>query len=109
MNKPAEIILGGRKRAAKRGLLAENKGAGRLGLLYKLLFNFPDGQLGWIPYVISCAKRKLLEYPADFIYVSGPPYSALIAGARIARWSNIPWFGELRDLWTDQHYYRFPD
>jgi hypothetical protein len=40
----------------------------------------------------------------DCIYASALPFTALMVARRLARERGIPWFAELRDLWTEHPY-----
>ncbi|MGQ9829601.1 MAG: glycosyltransferase [Roseiflexus sp.] len=80
----------------------------RLLDIYRILFAFPDDAIGWFPFGLTEGERLLQWWSPDVIVASsGPPTSLLIAAA-IRQRHGIPWVGELRDLWTDNHYYAFP-
>lgn len=75
---------------------------------YRTLVAFPDDAIGWFPFGWSAAQRLLKQWRPDVIVASsGPPTSLLIASALHRRY-GLPWVGELRDLWTDNHYYPYP-
>ncbi len=75
---------------------------------YRTLVAFPDDAIGWFPFGWTAAQRLLKRWRPDVIVASsGPPTSLLIAGA-LHRQYGLPWVGELRDLWTDNHYYLYP-
>jgi hypothetical protein len=112
VNKPAELAVGGRRNVAmgrytRWGALP---GAGmKMGVLYKSLVNVPDGKVGWIPFAISAAARCIKSgWKPDIIYASGMPFSALVSAHLISTRYGIPWVGELRDLFADDHYYPYP-
>jgi glycosyltransferase involved in cell wall biosynthesis len=69
---------------------------------------FPDHQIGWVPFATRAATRLLRTWRPDVILASGGPASSLIAAHRVARRHRIPWVADLRDLWTDFHYYQHP-
>jgi hypothetical protein len=80
----------------------------RLLDIYRILLAFPDDAIGWFPFGWAQGERLLKEWRPDIIVASsGPPTSLLIAAALRQR-HGVPWVGELRDLWTDNHYYTFP-
>ena len=80
----------------------------RLLDIYRILFAFPDDAIGWFPFGWAQGERLLKTWRPDVIFASsGPPTSLLIAAA-IRQQHGVPWVGELRDLWTDNHYYAFP-
>ena len=73
-------------------------------VLRELLF-FPDRAAGWIPYALGAGNRLLREWRPDLVYASGPPFSALIAGWRLARRQKLPLITEFRDRWSDDPYF----
>ncbi|MDW8234482.1 MAG: glycosyltransferase [Roseiflexaceae bacterium] len=80
----------------------------RLLNAYRALVAFPDDAIGWFPFGWTAAQRLLKRWrPEVIVASSGPPTSLLIASA-LHRQYGLPWVGELRDLWTDNHYYPYP-
>jgi glycosyltransferase involved in cell wall biosynthesis len=75
----------------------------RLSRLYKSLFHWPDGQIGWVRPAFRAGRRLLEEAHYDVIYASAPPFSGLRVAAALSSLSGVPWVAELRDLWTDNH------
>jgi glycosyltransferase involved in cell wall biosynthesis len=72
------------------------------------LFHIPDAQTGWRARALHAGREMLSrEGPFDLIYASAPPFSGLMIAARLASESRVPWIAELRDLWTDNHDYRY--
>jgi len=107
VNSPIELILGGKKRVARLGFL---ESAGHLpslirekGYLYRNLFNFPDGHIGWFPFAKQAGHQKIQEWKPDLIFASASPFTSLLVASSLSRKYNIPWIAELRDLWTDNH------
>lgn len=110
VNAPVEVVMGGRQKIATTGY-GGGQGVGlirRAGQLYKTLVHSPDAQLGWVPFAIAEGRRMLSEAKFDLIYASAPPFSGLIAAARIARQTGVPWVAEFRDLWTMNNAYSYP-
>ncbi|TCZ77520.1 hypothetical protein E0485_11050 [Paenibacillus albiflavus] len=111
VNKPVQFLLGGRAKIADRGYIPP-KGILRktfkfFGHSYKTLVNFPDGQVGWVPYAIKEGARKIREWQPDIIYASAMPYSSLLIAKKLSTKFNIPWVAEFRDLWVDYQYYHY--
>lgn len=54
------------------------------------------------------AERKALEiiekYPIAAIYSSSSPPASAIIASRVAKKTNIPWYAEFRDPWTQNKY-----
>ena len=108
VNAPVDWLLGGR-RVAEHGYPTSRGrgGLSRLGALYRGLVHFPDAQAGWYRAAVREGRRMLARHPFDVIYVSAPPFTGLAVGAVLARESGVPWVAEFRDLWTDNHNYRY--
>lgn len=75
---------------------------------FKSVVYFPDMHIGWF----RPARRACLElaenWTPDVIYASAVPYTALMIARSVAKKLQIPWVAELRDLWTDNHFYEYP-
>jgi hypothetical protein len=114
VNKPAEILSGGRARVTAAGHELQGPTefvrAARSFYrdFYKSVVAFPDDQIGWYPFALRAASRLMADWRPDLLLASGPPNTSLLAVYRLAQRYDIPWVAELRDLWTDSHYYRFP-
>lgn len=110
VNRPVELILGGRQAVAHRGYSVPSPSLSRLleslGRPYREAVNFPDGQVGWISFAVRAGARLLDEWRPDVIFASATPYSSLIAAHRLAKRFDTPWVAELRDLWLDNPYLR---
>lgn len=63
----------------------------------------------WSRRVPHAAERWHHEVGFDAVLASGPPHSALLAGARLARRLGVPFLADLRDPWRDNPGYRWPD
>jgi len=102
------IRLLGNKHVMTHGYETSSTTLSKLGALYKCIINFPDGQIGWIPFATHTIKHLHKIWTPDFIYASSGPPSTLIIAAAASRRMSVPWFAEFRDLWTDNHTYRYP-
>jgi glycosyltransferase involved in cell wall biosynthesis len=80
----------------------------RLVEVYQDVTNWPDPQIGWLPYAVADGKAMLKEWRADLIYATVPPLTGLLVARRLARKFRIPWIAEFRDLWVDHPYYDEP-
>jgi hypothetical protein len=80
-----------------------------LGNFYKTLFHLPDGQIGWRKQAYKAGVSLLKEWKPDVIYASAWPISSMIVADKLGMSHNIPWVGELRDLWTDNPYSDSPE
>lgn len=80
----------------------------RLVGVYQDLTNWPDPQIGWLPYAVSDGAKLLQDWRADVIYATVPPLTGLLVARRLSRRFGIPWVAEFRDLWVDHPYYDAP-
>lgn len=68
---------------------------------------YPDEQKGWHPFAVKTGIELLQEGNFNaLISSSGPMVTHLIAKDLKAR-HHIPWIADLRDLWTQDHYYPY--
>lgn len=72
--------------------------------LRELLF-FPDYSMGWIPPGLRAGRAMTRDWTPDLVYASGPPFSTLVLGWRLARRLRAPLITEFRDRWSDDPYY----
>lgn len=70
--------------------------------LYLFGVLFPDRQAGWTGPLRQALQQAVETSRPDAIYVSGPPFSSFRAVADVARKTGVPWFAEIRDLWSDE-------
>lgn len=110
VNRPAEILIGGRGRVSSRGYVLPS-GAGararalvkRLAGWYKELLHIPDGEIGWYPFAVAAGVRLSRRWRPDLIYASARPYTSLLVARTLSDRLGVPWVGEFRDLWADNH------
>jgi glycosyltransferase involved in cell wall biosynthesis len=63
-------------------------------------FLHQDYKIGWYPFALRAARRRLESSPTDVIYTSSPPYAAHLIGRTLRREYGIPWVADFRDPWT---------
>lgn len=90
-------------RASARGKLV-----GAVQQVVRLVLYFPDPQVGWYFPARRAADRVTSGWKPDLIFASAGPATCLLVASALAGRYRVPWVGELRDLWTDYHYYLFP-
>ena len=73
-------------------------GLRRLGVTSKVIV--PDAYCGWVYDSVRMGKRIIEEEDIDLIYVSCPPHSSAIIGARLKELTGVPFVLDLRDAWT---------
>jgi hypothetical protein len=76
----------------------------RAGRLARRWWSIPDGEAPWSVAAGRAGTRLGAATGVDVVVASGPPHSALVAGARVARRLDVPLVLSLRDLWTDNPY-----
>jgi glycosyltransferase involved in cell wall biosynthesis len=79
-----------------------------IGYPLKTLVDFPDSNIGWLPYAESAAARLFNTWQPDLIFASSPPPTSLLVAHRLSRKYSVPWVADLRDLWIDHPYYNQP-
>lgn len=101
--------------SSKRGhyvshLLGARSLAGRvaqsMGRAYRHTIDFPDGQIGWLPFAVTRGRALIDRYRPDLIFSIAGPFTSHLVANRLARATRIPWFADFRDLWTDNHHFR---
>lgn len=75
---------------------------------YRTVFLFPDGAIGWYPFAVAAGRRLLREWRPDLILASSGAPTGMLVAATLHRQTGVPWVAELQDLWTDNHYHRYP-
>tara|TARA_R110001599_G_scaffold353742_2_gene596058 strand:+ start:38701 stop:40074 length:1374 start_codon:yes stop_codon:yes gene_type:complete len=64
------------------------------------IFLFPDHQKPWISAVLNHVKRLPKEKRPELVYATANPWSALVAGQKVADCLDIPFVADFRDPWT---------
>ena len=104
-----EMVFGGQKKVVQQGYGTGLTGLKRLGLFYRILFHFPDQYIGWLPQAVRVGRKVIRDFKPDLIYASAMPFTSLMVASILGRQYHIPWVGELRDLWTENMNYSFPE
>jgi glycosyltransferase involved in cell wall biosynthesis len=99
-------VLGSR-RVSSQGYEAPRSLRG-LGELYRVITNFPDGQIGWYRAAVRRAEPLIATWRPDVILSSAYPATAHLVARSIARRYRISWVAEYRDPWTDSGSRRRP-
>lgn len=66
---------------------------------------FPDEQIGWYNHAIKAAKVLLKNEKVDAMISTSYPVTSHLIARRLKHEFGIPWAADLRDLWTQNHYY----
>ena len=73
--------------------------------IFQRVISIPDKHIGWYFHAVHESKRTInAGWVPDVIFASATPYTSLMIAKNISKYFGIPWVGELRDLWADNHY-----
>lgn len=72
----------------------------------KDLIAYPDDQRGWYRYAIRSARELLNKEKIDVILSTSSPVTSHMIARDLSKEYHIPWVADLRDLWTQNHFYR---
>lgn len=68
---------------------------------------YPDGQKSWYPFAVSAGHDLLTRERFDALLSSSSPVTCHLIARELKRRHRIPWVADLRDLWTQNHYYPY--
>jgi glycosyltransferase involved in cell wall biosynthesis len=68
---------------------------------------YPDAQKGWYNYAVKAGSEILENENIDAIISSSSPVTCHRIANALKTQYNIPWIADLRDLWTQNHYYQY--
>lgn len=71
-------------------------------------FFIPDNKKSWANQALELARELVQQHEFDVILVSGPPFSAMIAGATLSTETGIPLVVDYRDLWYGNQFHFYP-
>jgi glycosyltransferase involved in cell wall biosynthesis len=80
----------------------------RLASAVSNTFFIPDNKRGWSKQAIKTAREVIATQHIDMLFVSGPPFSAMMAGAQLSAETGIPLVLDYRDLWLGNQFHRYP-
>lgn len=67
-----------------------------------------DPALYWALRVVPLARRIIAQEGIDAVLTTMPPWSALVVGRLLQRFTGRPWVADFRDPWTDNTFIYFP-
>ena len=81
--------------------------------LYRLawIFLYPffwESSALWPFRAFPIAARYIRQHNIQFVYTSSGPYSSLILGYLLKRFTGVGWVADLRDPFTDAYAWRWP-
>ncbi len=66
---------------------------------------FPDEERGWYGHAVKSASRFMDRRRVDAIISTSFPVTSHLIARKLKRKYAVPWIADLRDLWTQNHYY----
>jgi glycosyltransferase involved in cell wall biosynthesis len=94
-----EVPLGGFANQNQDGLLQQ---------VFKFIRGnlfIPDARVGWNRHVLQACQELLRTETFAAIITTSPPHSTQLIGLKLKKKYGLPWIADLRDPWTDIHYY----
>jgi len=71
----------------------------------KELAVFPDEEIGWYRHAVKAAFELLDKEEIHAVISTSFPVTSHLIARRIKQKYGVPWVADLRDLWTQNHYY----
>ncbi|MFD2247663.1 glycosyltransferase family 4 protein [Pontibacter ruber] len=65
----------------------------------------PDARVGWNKHALKKAEALLQDGKYKAILTTSPPHSTQLIGLKLRKKYNVKWIADLRDPWTNIHYY----
>lgn len=90
-------------------LLSMRKNAFTNKIIYfiKGFLAYPDDQKYWYNFAIKKGSNILRKEKFDIIISSSAPVTSHLIAKKLKIQYNLPWIADLRDLWTQNHYYPY--
>jgi glycosyltransferase involved in cell wall biosynthesis len=76
-------------------------------LFIQEIIAYPDLEKGWYQYAIKAGSELLQQEKIDAIISSSSPVTCHLIAKELKMKYKIPWIADLRDLWTQNHYYQY--
>ena len=71
---------------------------GRSGRLANILC-FPDSKVGWYPFAFEQGGEIIHHEHPDAVFATAPPFTALMVGSALKKFSGLPLVTDFRDPW----------
>ncbi|MDA8156625.1 MAG: glycosyltransferase [Actinomycetota bacterium] len=72
---------------------------------FREIVAFPDNEIGWLRHAMASATNLIRLAKIDAMISTSAPVTAHLIASRLKKKFKIPWIADLRDLWTQNHYY----
>jgi glycosyltransferase involved in cell wall biosynthesis len=84
-----------------------NSFTNKLETILSSVILYPSKNRGWCPSAIKAGEELLQKEKIDAIISSSPPVTTHLIAYQLKANHHIPWAVDLRDLWTQNHYYQY--
>jgi hypothetical protein len=84
-----------------------NSISSKLTRFHRGIFIYPDDQKKWNPYAIKKGLKILQDGNVIALISSSGPATTHLIAKELKEKTGIPWIADLRDLWTQNHYYPY--
>lgn len=71
------------------------------------IFYYPDYARYWYEPAVEECSKLLQKGDFDAIFSSSPPATSHLVAKHLNKRFGVPWLADLRDLWTQNPYYRY--
>ncbi len=76
-------------------------------IFFEEIIAYPDAQKGWYPFAVKAGSEISKNGSIDAMISSSKPEICHLIANELKNKYNIPWIADLRDLWTQNHYYQY--
>lgn len=100
--------LSGKKEIPYSGFANEEAKTGFLDKVFKFVRGnlfIPDARVGWNKHALRKADELMQLENIQAILTTSPPHSTQLIGLKLKEKYGLPWIADLRDPWTNIHYY----
>jgi len=80
---------------------------GKMIEIVRGIIAYPGIRKGWCPFAVEAAEDIMKKEHIDVILSSSPPVTAHLIAREIKMRHGLPWVADMRDLWTQNHYYSY--
>ncbi|MFC1964605.1 glycosyltransferase [Chloroflexota bacterium] len=71
------------------------------------IINYPCPGKNWKPFALKAAREFLQTENIDAVISSSPPVVSHLISSELKTEHNIPWIADFRDLWSQNHNYKY--
>ena len=75
--------------------------------IWEEFFTYPDGQKTWYEPVLTEIDKLMHSKQINAVISSALPLTTHMIASSIKERYEVPWIADFRDLWTQNHYYKY--